>query len=135
MEESAARPGDRIIATNNGNKTVKVKVPVKDASGKVVRQEEKEVKRNSWDVKVTKRQPTPSVPNSKPADKEAWIYKGEVHAVDAHFVYQQTKQGMVHHPREQFTELPRTGDNLAITYLKGRVVRVKDRDVDHGMSL
>ncbi len=135
MEESAARSGDRIIVTNKGNKNVTVKVPVKDSSGRVVRQEEKEVKRNIWDVEVTKRQPIPSIPNSKPADKEAWIYKGEVHSVDTHFVYQQTKEGMVYHHREQFAELPRTGDNLAITYLKGRVVRVKDRDVDHGMGL
>lgn len=79
-------------------------------------------------------QPAPTVPGSKPADKPTGIYKGEVHAVDAHFVYQQTKQGMVHHRREQFAEVPRAGDNLAITYQKGRVTHVKDRGVDYGME-
>ncbi len=78
--------------------------------------------------------PAPTVPNSRPADKPTGIYKGEVHAVDAHFVYQQTKQGMVHHHRGQFAEVPRAGDNLAITYQQGRVTHVKDRGVDHGMG-
>ncbi len=50
IEESGAKVGDKIQVANEGNKQVTINVPVRDDSGKVVGQETKDVKRNTWNV-------------------------------------------------------------------------------------
>jgi putative DNA primase/helicase len=52
IEESGAKVGDKVAVANEGNQTVTIKVPVRDDSGKVVSQETKDVKRNTWNVQM-----------------------------------------------------------------------------------
>lgn len=73
----------------------------------------------------------PTVPGSQLA-KASGTHKGEIVSHDDRFVYQQTKAGMVHHPREQFKELPQPGEEVAIKYSAGRVQGVKDMGRDYG---
>lgn len=73
----------------------------------------------------------PTMPGSQLA-KDSGTHKGEILAHDDRFVYQQTKAGIVHHPREQFKELPQPGEEVAIKYSAGRVQSVKDMGRDYG---
>ncbi len=52
IEESGAKVGDKIQVANEGNQPVTINVPVRDDSGKVVGQETKEAKRNTWNVQM-----------------------------------------------------------------------------------
>ena len=50
IEESGAKIGEKVAVANEGNQPVTITVPVRDDSGKVVGQETKEAKRNTWNV-------------------------------------------------------------------------------------
>ena len=50
IEESGAKIGEKVAVANEGNQAVTFKVPVRDDSGKVVGQETKDAKRNTWNV-------------------------------------------------------------------------------------
>lgn len=52
MSESGAKIGDKVLVTNEGPTKVPLKVPVRDDNGEISHYEEKEVKRNSWNVKM-----------------------------------------------------------------------------------
>ena len=52
IEESGAKIGEKVAVANEGNQPVTIKVPVRDDSGKVVGQETKEAKRNTWNVQM-----------------------------------------------------------------------------------
>lgn len=52
MSESGAKVGDVVALENLGKEWVTVDADVKDASGKVVGHEPKEVQRNTWEVRV-----------------------------------------------------------------------------------
>ena len=52
MEESGAKVGDKIQVANEGNQPDTINVPVRDDSGKVVGQETKKAKRNTWNVQM-----------------------------------------------------------------------------------
>lgn len=77
-------------------------------------------------------EPAPTVADSRAADKPDGRYTGEILSLDEHFVYQQTAQGIVHHRRDQFDELPQPGDEVRIRYRAGRVQSVKDVGREYG---
>ncbi len=52
IEESGAKIGEKVAVANEGNQPVTITVPVRDDSGKVVGQETKEAKRNTWNVQM-----------------------------------------------------------------------------------
>ena len=52
IEESGAKIGDKVAVANEGNQPVTITVPLRDDSGKVVGQETKEAKRNTWNVQM-----------------------------------------------------------------------------------
>ena len=52
IEESGAKIGDKVAVANEGNQPVTITVPVRDDSGKVVGQETKDAKRNTWNVQM-----------------------------------------------------------------------------------
>ncbi|WP_429440799.1 LPD7 domain-containing protein [Paraburkholderia sp. GAS33] len=52
ITESGAKAGDLIALENLGKEWVTVEADVKDASGKVIGHEPKEVQRNTWDVRI-----------------------------------------------------------------------------------
>ena len=52
VEESQAKPGDRIRVENIGKQAVTIEVPKRDEQGKVVGTETKETHRNAWEVKA-----------------------------------------------------------------------------------
>lgn len=79
-------------------------------------------------------EPQISVPGSKPAPTDM-THKGEVVALDEHFVYQQTKHGIVHHAKEQFKEVPSLGDDVAIRYGRGQIQSVKPIDKGHTLGM
>ncbi|WP_334021989.1 LPD7 domain-containing protein [Burkholderia orbicola] len=76
--------------------------------------------------------PAPTVADSRAADNPSGRYTGEILSHDEHFVYQQTAQGIVHHRRDQFNELPQPGDEVRISYRAGRVQSVKDMGREYG---
>lgn len=79
-------------------------------------------------------EPQITVPGSKPAPTDM-THKGEVVALDEHFVYQQTKHGIVHHAKEQFKEVPSLGDDVAIRYGRGQIQSVKPIDKGHTLGM
>jgi hypothetical protein len=60
ISEAGAITGERVTLENLGRRWVTVNVPVLDATGKVIGEEEKEVYRNTWQVDVTGRVRTQS---------------------------------------------------------------------------
>ncbi len=60
ISEAGAITGERVTLENLGRRWVTVNVPVLDATGKVIGEEEKEVYRNTWQVDVTGRERTQS---------------------------------------------------------------------------
>lgn len=76
--------------------------------------------------------PVPSVAESLPATKQYGRYDGEILSHDENFVYQQTARGVVHHRREQFKELPQSGEEVSIKYHSGHVQSVDEIGRDYG---
>ncbi|CAN7309046.1 DNA primase [Caballeronia sp. LjRoot34] len=66
IEESNANIGDTVSLENLGKRWVTVEIPVRDAAGKVVDVEEKEVYRNTWRVDVLERTTTRDAPRDAP---------------------------------------------------------------------
>lgn len=64
VAESGALPGQQIVLENLGRRWVTVNVPVLDATGKVVGEEEKGVYRNTWQVDVVRQERTHSRPDA-----------------------------------------------------------------------
>ncbi len=62
IEESSANIGDTVSLESLGKRWVTVEIPVRDAAGKVVDVEEKEVYRNTWQVDVLERTKTRDAP-------------------------------------------------------------------------
>ncbi|MBB5406424.1 hypothetical protein HDG34_000339 [Paraburkholderia sp. HC6.4b] len=60
VAESGALPGQQAMLENLGRRLVTVMVPVLDATGNVIGEEEKEVYRNTWQVDVVGNEPTQS---------------------------------------------------------------------------
>ncbi|WP_321893757.1 LPD7 domain-containing protein [Paraburkholderia tropica] len=60
ISEAGAITGERVTLENLGRRWVTVNVPVLDATGKVIGEEEKGVYRNTWQVDVTGRERTQS---------------------------------------------------------------------------
>lgn len=52
VTESGAKVGDSVLVTNEGYKHVTVTVPVRDHGGKIIGSEQKETRRNSWNVQM-----------------------------------------------------------------------------------
>jgi hypothetical protein len=56
IDKAGVVEGDKVRLENEGNKVVSVKTPIMGKDGKVTGHEEKEVKRNSWNVEKTQGQ-------------------------------------------------------------------------------
>jgi hypothetical protein len=56
MQESRAEPGQQVTLEDRGRRLVTVKLPILDADGTVVGEEEKGVYRNTWQVDVVQRE-------------------------------------------------------------------------------
>jgi hypothetical protein len=62
VRESAAGIGQQVVLENLGKRLVTIRVPVFDADGNMVSEEDKDVYRNTWQVDVVQRDREPSVP-------------------------------------------------------------------------
>lgn len=71
VAESGARAGQQVILENLGRRLVTVTVPVLDATGNVIGEEEKEVYRNTWQVDVVGQERTQSRPGATERQGEA----------------------------------------------------------------
>jgi hypothetical protein len=61
VAESGARLGERVTLENLGKRWVTVEIPVVDATGQVIGQDEKEVYRNTWQIDVERLERSRSV--------------------------------------------------------------------------
>jgi hypothetical protein len=77
MHESGAAIGQQVVLENLGKRLVTVRMSVFDGEGKVVREEDKDVYRNTWQVDVVQRDRESSVPPK--SDRPL----GDVRVVDA----------------------------------------------------
>ena len=64
VAEAGAIPGQQVTLENLGRRWVTVNVPVLDAAGKVIGEEEKEVYRNTWQVDVAGQERAQSEPDA-----------------------------------------------------------------------
>ena len=71
VAESGARTGQQVMLENLGRRLVSVVVPVLDATGNVIGEEEKEVYRNTWQVDVITQEPTHSRPGATRKHRDA----------------------------------------------------------------
>jgi hypothetical protein len=76
LEESGAQIGDQVSLANLGKRWVTVNAPVKDAAGNVTGYEEREVHRNTWEVKVETL--AVDVPKADPPVKTVGEFRKEV---------------------------------------------------------
>lgn len=92
--------------------------------------------------KVAEQDMQQAIKNSKPPYTEKGRYTGPVRAVDGEFVYQSHGRDTIRHERKHFSEAPKTGDQVQVTYNQGRATvknqaqeQVKRQDLDKGHSL
>lgn len=86
-------------------------------------------------------------PAAVPADSKAPYtengrYTGPVQAVDPNYVYQAHGRDTIRHERKHFSETPKPGDEVRVTYKQGQATvknlaqeRAKNRDLDKGQGL
>lgn len=70
VRESGAGVGQQVVLENLGKRLVTVRVPVFDGEGNVVREEDKDVYRNTWQVDIVRRDRELAVPakSDRPSD-------------------------------------------------------------------
>jgi hypothetical protein len=80
--------------------------------------------------------------DSKPPYTENGRYTGPVQAVDQNYVYQSHGRDTIRHERKHFSETPKTGDQVQVTYKQGQATvknvaqeRAKNKDLDQGKGL
>lgn len=80
--------------------------------------------------------------NSKAPYTENGRYTGPVQAVDPSYVYQSHGRDTIRHERKHFSETPKPGDEVRVTYKQGQATvknlaqeRAKSRDLDKGQGL
>ncbi|MDE1005329.1 DNA primase [Paraburkholderia fungorum] len=71
VADSGVLAGQQVMLENLGRRLVTVKVPVLDATGNVIGEEESEVYRNTWQVDVVGQERTPSRPRATERQGEA----------------------------------------------------------------
>lgn len=77
-------------------------------------------------VPANAEQPAHAVPGSQAPYKAYGTYTGEIIAMTDTHVYQQTKYGTIHHPREQFKkDAPEVGQVLSIRYNDHKITHYK----------
>jgi len=86
-------------------------------------------------------QATPTI-DSKAPYTENGRYTGPVKAVDDGYVYQTHGRGTIRHERTHFSEVPKPGDQVRVTYNQGQAVvknqaqeQAKRQDLDKGHGL
>ncbi|WP_186308528.1 LPD7 domain-containing protein [Paraburkholderia sp. BCC1885] len=75
IEEGNANIGDTVSLENLGKRWVTVEIPMRDAAGKVVDVEEKEVYRNTWQVDVLERTKARDTPGDTPQEARPAPYR------------------------------------------------------------
>ncbi|TFW28466.1 LPD7 domain-containing protein [Duganella callida] len=92
--------------------------------------------------KATEQDVQLAIKNSKPPYTENGRYSGPVRAVDGEFVYQSHGRDTIRHERKHFSEAPKTGDQVQVTYNQGRATvknqaqeQAKRQDLDKGHGL
>ncbi len=80
--------------------------------------------------------------DSKPPYTEKNQYTGPVKAVDQNYVYQTHGRDTIRHERKHFSETPKPGDEVRVTYKQGQASvknvaqeRAKNKDLDKGQAL
>lgn len=80
--------------------------------------------------------------DSKAPYTENGRYTGPVQAVDPNYVYQAHGRDTIRHERKHFSETPKPGDEVRVTYKQGQATvknlaqeRAKSRDLDKGQGL
>lgn len=80
--------------------------------------------------------------DSKPPYTDKNQYTGPVKAVDQNYVYQTHGRDTIRHERKHFSETPKPGDEVRVTYKQGQASvknvaqeRAKTQDLDKGQSL
>lgn len=86
-----------------------------------------------------KEQTAPAIKSKEP-NTEHSRYSGEVQAIDAQHVYQRHGQDIIRHDRKQFSEAPKPGDQVQVTYRQGKATvknlgqeREVSNDKSHGL--
>ena len=77
IAESGATPGQQVTLENLGKRHVTVKVPVVDAAGQVIGEEEKDVYRNTWAVDIVGRERTRLEPAESPPEREPRVGRNQ----------------------------------------------------------
>lgn len=80
--------------------------------------------------------------DSKAPYTESGRYSGPVQAVDQNYVYQSHGRDTIRHERKHFSETPKPGDEVRVTYKQGQATvknlaqeRAKSRNLDQGQGL